>query len=73
MKSGLYARAGISAVATAAACASLLEDPATKVSKVYFGFSREVSSCFETGAPPPGRAAPPIAFKNCGIGATDSA
>ena len=60
-------------MATAAACASLFEEPATKVSKVYFGFKRDVSSCFETGAPPPGLAVPPIAFKNWGVGATDSA
>ena len=60
-------------MATAAACASLFDDPATKVSKVYFGLSLEVSSCFETGAPPPGLATPPMAFKNCGTGVTVSA
>src|SRR3954471_19240815 len=47
MNSGLYAFAGASATATAAACANLLLDPMTKVSKVYFGFSRAGS----TGAP----------------------
>ena len=35
MKSGLYARAGASAIARLAACANLLEAPMTKVSKVY--------------------------------------
>src|SRR6266704_3677307 len=39
MNSGLYALAGASATATAAACANLLLEPMTKVSKVYFGFS----------------------------------
>ena len=40
MNSGLYALAGASATATAAACANRLLAPMTKVSKVYFGFSR---------------------------------
>ncbi len=40
MKSGLYARAGASATATAAACANLFEAPMTNVSKLYFSFSR---------------------------------
>ncbi len=43
MNSGLYALAGASATALAAAWAKRLEDPITKVSKVYRGFSREVS------------------------------
>ena len=37
MNSGLYARAGASATATAEACAKRFEAPITKVSKVYFG------------------------------------
>src|SRR6478752_2105179 len=40
MNSGLYALAGASATATAAACANRLDWPMTKLSKVYFGFSR---------------------------------
>ena len=43
MKSGLYAFAGASATATAAACAKRLDAPMTKVSKRYFGFSRAVA------------------------------
>src|SRR5215469_4564926 len=39
MNSGLYAFAGASATATAAACANRLLDPITNVSKVYFGLS----------------------------------
>src|SRR5215472_17263625 len=39
MNSGLYAFAGASATATAAACANRLLDPMTNVSKVYFGLS----------------------------------
>ena len=34
MKSGLYARAGASAIASVAACAKRLEAPMTNVSKV---------------------------------------
>jgi hypothetical protein len=44
MKRGLYAFAGASATATAAACAKRLEAPMTKVSKRYFGFRRAVGS-----------------------------
>jgi hypothetical protein len=40
MNNGLYALAGASATAIAAAWAKRLLDPATKVSKVYFGLSR---------------------------------
>ncbi len=40
MKSGLYAFAGASATATAAAWANRLLAPMTNVSKVYFVFSR---------------------------------
>ena len=36
MKSGLYACAGASATASAAACAKRLDEPMTKESKVYF-------------------------------------
>ena len=37
MNSGLYARAGASATATADACAKRFDAPITKVSKVYLG------------------------------------
>src|SRR5215210_1820908 len=37
MKSGLYACAGASATASAAACAKRFEEPMTNESKVYFG------------------------------------
>src|ERR1035437_4754367 len=40
MNSGLYALAGASATATAAACAKRLLEPITNVSKVYLGLSR---------------------------------
>ena len=40
MNSGLYAFAGDSATATAAACANRLDEPMTNVSNVYFGLSR---------------------------------
>src|SRR5262245_14950673 len=39
MKSGLYACAGASATARAAACAKRFDEPMTKRSKVYFGFN----------------------------------
>src|SRR5829696_791132 len=51
MNSGLYAFAGASATATAAACANRLLEPMTKVSKVYFGFSR-AGSTRPAGRPP---------------------
>src|SRR5215472_12147016 len=38
MKSGLYACAGASATASAAACAKRFDEPITNESKVYFGF-----------------------------------
>src|SRR5919112_777191 len=44
MNSGLYALAGASATATAAACANRFPEPMTKVSKVYFGLSRAGST-----------------------------
>ena len=40
MNSGLYAFAGASATATAAAWAKRLDWPMTKLSNVYFGLSR---------------------------------
>ena len=40
MKRGLYAFAGASATATAAACANRLDWPMTKLSNAYFGFRR---------------------------------
>ena len=43
MNSGLYAFAGASATATAAAWAKRLEEPMTKVSKMYFGLRRPSS------------------------------
>ncbi|CAM5626347.1 hypothetical protein SGLAM104S_06616 [Streptomyces glaucescens] len=44
MKSGLYAFAGASATATAAAWAKRFDAPITKVSKRYLGLSRAVGS-----------------------------
>ena len=44
MNRGLYAFAGASATATAAACAKRLDAPMTNVSKRYFGFSRAGSA-----------------------------
>ena len=38
MKSGLYACAGASATASAAACANRFDEPITNESNVYFGF-----------------------------------
>ena len=49
MNSGLYAFAGASATATAAACAKRLLDPMTNVSNVYLRLSR--------ACPVPGRTA----------------
>src|SRR5256714_11091071 len=43
MKSGLYAWAGASATASAAACAKRFDDPITNRSNVYFGFIPESS------------------------------
>ena len=40
MNSGLYALAGDSATATAAAWANRLDEPMTNVSNMYFGLSR---------------------------------
>ena len=50
MNSGLYALAGASATATAAAWANRLDDPMTKVSKRYFGLSRAGSDRPRRGA-----------------------
>ena len=44
MNSGLYALAGASATATAAACANRLDEPMTNVSNRYFGLSRAGST-----------------------------
>ena len=52
MNSGLYALAGASATATAAACANRLLEPMTNVSKVYFEFSRVPPSLGAGGIPP---------------------
>ena len=58
MNSGLYALAGASATATAAACANRLPEPMTNVSKVYFGLSRAGSiRVLRTGRPPASGAA----------------
>src|ERR1035438_8671452 len=54
MNSGLYALAGASATATAAACAKRLLEPITNVSKVYLGLSR---AWVGRGVPPPGAGA----------------
>ena len=52
MNSGLYALAGASATATAAACANRLLEPMTNVSKVYFEFSRVPPSLGAGGIAP---------------------
>src|SRR6266516_3215152 len=44
MKSGLYAWAGASATASAAACAKRFDEPITNESNVYFGFIPPVSA-----------------------------
>src|ERR671936_2425267 len=49
MKSGLYAWAGASATASAAACAKRFDEPMTNESKVYFGL-RPLSLCLRGGA-----------------------
>src|ERR1700761_4159923 len=55
MNSGLYALAGASATATAAACANRLLEPMTKVSKRYLGFSLPASpSLTGVSEAPPG-------------------
>src|SRR5690625_6186895 len=41
MNSGLYALAGASATATAAACAKRFEEPMTNASKWYLGLTRD--------------------------------
>src|SRR5262247_2713915 len=51
MKSGLYALAGDSATATAAACANRFDEPMTNVSKVYFGLRRLPVSVVSPVAP----------------------
>jgi hypothetical protein len=57
MNSGLYAFAGASATATAAAWAKRLLDPMTNVSKMYRVFSRVGSASLRDGSRPvPGRA-----------------
>src|SRR6476469_2289727 len=50
MNSGLYARAGASATATAAACANRLDAPITNVSNVYFSLRRVLEVCGWAGA-----------------------
>ena len=52
MVSGLYDLPGFSATATAAAWANRFELPMTKVSKVYFGFSRRSSRRAGRGSRP---------------------
>src|SRR5437868_852794 len=49
MKSGLYAWAGASATASAAACAKRFDEPMTNESKVYFEL-RPLSVCLRGGA-----------------------
>src|SRR5438876_6394001 len=60
MKSGLYACAGASATASAAACANRFDEPITNRSNVYFGFMPESS------APPP----PCFGITSAGSGAS---
>jgi len=50
MNNGLYARAGASATATAAACAKRFDAPMTKVSNVYFSLSFVFDVCGCAGA-----------------------
>src|SRR2546428_6956722 len=66
MNSGLYAFAGASATATAAAWANRLLDPMTNVSNVYFGLSRAGS------ARPDGRCAATTAGAQLSAGAVSS-
>src|SRR5690606_37247993 len=54
MNSGLYALAGDSATAMAAACANRLEGPITKVSNRYLGLSRLPPDCTTQRSPRPG-------------------
>src|SRR6185503_5189027 len=49
MKSGLYACAGASATASAAACAKRFDEPITKLSNVYFGLAPSCGSAVATG------------------------
>src|SRR3954468_8145157 len=70
MNSGLYARAGASATATAAACANRLLLPMTKLSKTYFGF-RPGSS--PAGRLPSGRRPRPLLLPVAGRAARDGA
>src|SRR5919197_2480626 len=67
MNNGLYALAGASATATAAACEKRLLDPMTNVSKVYLGFSRASSTVDRRpSAPPRGPpSAPPPGWGSC--------
>ena len=58
MNSGLYALAGASATATAAAWANRLLEPMTKVSNVYFGLSRVGSLARAPGSRPVPGASP---------------
>src|SRR6476661_9723183 len=51
MNSGLYACAGASATASAAACAKRLDEPITKRSKVYFVFNPVSAAIRWTGGP----------------------
>src|SRR5262245_26721351 len=56
MKSGLYACAGASATANAAACANRLDEPITKESNVYLSFNpstRGVAATSTRGPPSP--------------------
>src|SRR6201996_7455258 len=65
MNSGLYALAGASATATAAAWANRLLDPITNVSNVYLGFSRAPPGRGAAyGAEPPARLDPPGASRS---------
>src|SRR5579859_1404521 len=64
MNSGLYAFAGASATATAAACAKRLLEPMTKVSNRYLGLRRAASLSLTPACRPlgafSGRIGPPL-------------
>src|SRR5439155_163177 len=67
MNSGLYALAGDSATATAAACANRFDEPMTNVSNMYFGLSRLPSPGLGVGRRS-SRPVPALADGRSGIG-----
>src|SRR3954465_5532176 len=69
MNSGLYAWAGASATASAAACAKRFDDPITKESKVYFGFQPTPAGSARGGSTASGRCGPaPVRLDGLGSG-----